>query len=111
MRLWTALRRSQHAWVRYEFLVPKQYNDGNSVEPLKFECLEILLAEFFEGYSQSAGSGKWKSYLEEEHIKYEIDVPDNQFNKRFFEYFMSVLGKWFRQEKISMIRINIDRVG
>ncbi|MDA1001380.1 MAG: hypothetical protein O2807_12810 [bacterium] len=101
-------RSSQHDWWRYEFLVPKQYNDGDSVETLKFECLQILLTEFFEGYSQYAGSGGWAAYPEEEHFKYQVDVLDDQFNEKFFEYFRKVLERWFRQEKIWMTRTKID---
>ncbi|MBI4252046.1 MAG: hypothetical protein HY618_06255 [Candidatus Tectomicrobia bacterium] len=102
--------RSGRAWVRYEFLVPTQYNEGNNVEPLKFECLGILLTEFFHGYSRYAGAGRWESYPEERHIKYQIDVPDRKFNREFFEYFKAVLKKWFRQEDIWMTRGKIDVV-
>lgn len=103
-------RRFRRSWVRYEFLVPTRYNEGDSVEPLKFECLGILLTEFFQGYSRYAGTGRWESYPEERHVRYQVDVPDRKFNREFFEYFRRVLEKWFRQERIWMNRIKIEVV-
>ena len=72
------------AWIkRYEILLPLNYNDGDVVEPAKFDQTAEELSERFDGITEDTlrATGTWKyggTRYRDELLRIRIDSDDPQ---------------------------------
>lgn len=91
--------------VRYEILLPLQYNDGTPVEPEKFQETRRELIAKFGAMSMEPGSilGFWtyqgKEY-EDELLRIILDVEDTSSIQNFFLKYKEILKERFDQVDI-----------
>ena len=97
---------------RYEIILPTRYNDGASIEPLKYwDTAEEIVARFGAvTWQPEILRGIWQhdgKRYEEDNVRFYVDVEDTPGNAEFFKNFKSVLKQRFRQLDIWMVSYEI----
>ncbi len=88
--------------VRFEILLPLRYNDGTSVEPIRFqETREDLIAQF-GACSEEMGTirGTWiheNVRYQDELLRFYVECADTRQNRAFFKKFSGLLRERFQQ--------------
>jgi hypothetical protein len=83
-------------WTRYEILLPLRYNDGRSMEELKFDQTNLELVERFS--ATAVGSWKYGGTLYEDRlIRLIVDVSGSHVADEFFRRYKETLKARFDQ--------------
>lgn len=96
----------------YDIFIPLYYNDGTPIESAKFQELQVLLLERFEGltYFPQPNQGFWKfgnMTYRDEIVIYRIISQDPVTSRDFLAAFKENLKKQFRQQEILIIEREI----
>ncbi len=88
--------------IRYEILLPLQYNDGTAVEDEKFEQTWADLVAQFQALTIQPQSfrGIWMhegERYEDNLIRLILDVPDTPETEQFFKAYKETLKERFKQ--------------
>lgn len=88
--------------MRYEILLPLQYNDGTPIEDEKFDQTSAELADRFRGVTIEPRSlrGIWLqegTRYEDELLRLVVDAPDTPATRRFFAAYKETLKERFKQ--------------
>ncbi len=102
---------------RYEFYLPKCYNDGKKIEPRKFRQVRNIIREKFRGISIHPGtiSGEWidsinNQLYKDTLIRFEVTVDGSVTNQLFFEDLKEKLKRLFEQHEIYILYTPITQV-
>ena len=92
----------------YDIFVPLYYNDGTPIEPAKFQNLQTLLLERFEGltYFPQPNQGFWKfgnMTYRDEIVIYRVLGQNPVTSRAFLANLKEQLRKEFRQQEILII--------
>ncbi len=92
-------------WTRYEILLPLRYNDGQPIEPEKFDRTNLELIERFSATTAdmitAVGSWKYQGTLyEDQLLRLIVDVPATEPADDFFRAYKEVLKARFAQTDI-----------
>jgi hypothetical protein len=95
-------RRWFRRTVRFEILLPLQYNDGTPVEPEKIALTRRELREIFGASTLDASPlrGQWLhegTLYEDDSIRLYVDTDNSRKNIRFFRRYKEKLKRRFRQ--------------
>jgi hypothetical protein len=98
---------------RYEILLPRRFNDGQSIPRRWLTEAVVELRERFGGVSCEiqAIRGEWEAEGEvyrDELVRVFVDVEDTAENRDFFLHFRERLKSRFRQLAIWMTSYSID---
>ena len=97
----------------YDIFVPLYYNDGTPIQPAKFQYLQALLLERFEGltYFPQPNHGFWKfgnMTYRDEIVIYRV-ISQNPANSRaFLTTLKEHLKTAFQQEELLIIEREIS---
>jgi hypothetical protein len=92
----------------YDIFVPLFYNNGSPIEPIKFQELQGLLLERFEGltYFPQANQGFWKfgdMTYRDEIVIYRVISQDSTASREYLGKLKEQLKKDFQQLDILII--------
>ena len=96
----------------YDIFIPLFYNDGNAIEPTKFQDLQRRLLEQFDGltYFPQANHGFWKFgeiTYRDEIVIYRVIGRDATSARQFLGDLKEHLKRDLRQEEILIIEREI----
>jgi len=97
----------------YDIFVPLYYNDGTPIESAKFQHLQALLLEQFEGltYFPQPNQGFWKfgnMTYRDEIVIYRVITQNPVASRDFLAFFKAHLKKQFQQEELLIIEREIS---
>ena len=96
----------------YDIFVPLYYNDGSPIEPAKFQHLQALLLERFEGltFFPQPNQGFWKfgnMTYRDEIVIYRVISQNSVASRDFLVALKGHLKKEFQQEECLIIEREI----
>ena len=96
----------------YDIFVPLFYNNGSPIEPIKFQELQGLLLEQFEGlaYFPQANQGFWKfgdMTYRDEIVIYRVISRDSNSSREYLGKLKEQLKQDFQQLDILIIERDI----
>lgn len=99
----------------YDIFVPLFYNNGSPIEPTKFQELQGMLLEQFEGltYFPQANQGFWKFgniTYRDEIVIYRVISQDSGASREFLSKFKEHLKQEFQQLDILIIERDVGRL-
>ncbi len=97
----------------YDIFVPLYYNDGTPIEPAKFQHLQALLLERFEGltYFPQPNQGFWKfgnMTYRDEIVIYRVISQNPVTSRDFLRTLKEDLKQHFQQEAFLIIEREIS---
>ena len=97
----------------YDIFVPLYYNDGTAVESAKFQRLQALLLEQFEGltYFPQPNQGFWKfgnMTFRDEIVIYRVISHNPVTSRDFLTTLKRDLKEYFQQEELLIIEREIS---
>jgi hypothetical protein len=100
---------------RFEFLLPRQFNDGKAVP---YELIGETILELRRRFGAASSEtqiiqGYWEheeQAYRDELVRIFVDVPDTPENRQFFKDFKELLKKRFQQLEIWMTTYPIERI-
>ncbi len=97
----------------YDIFVPLYYNDGASIESAKFQHLQALLLERFEGltFFPQPNQGFWKfgnMTYRDEIVIYRVISQNSAASREFLAGLKGHLKKEFQQEEFLIIEREIS---
>ncbi len=97
----------------YDIFVPLYYNDGTPIESAKFQHLQTLLLERFEGltYFPQPNQGVWKfgnMTYRDEIVIYRVISQNPSASRDFLATLKQHLKKQFQQQEILIIEREIS---
>ena len=99
----------------YDIFIPLYYNDGTPIEAAKFQNLQALLLERFEGltYFPQPNQGFWKfgdMTYRDEIVIYRVLSQNSVTSRDFLANLKEQLRRQFQQEEILIIEREVGLI-